>query len=248
MGFWDSYEGDYESLFDGDPVYAEALRMVIDLAGDLSGKTVLDLGCGAGALLFRLVEMYPGAEILGVDPSEKMVRRCERKLGKVRGARVRRGTATAIPFPEAYVDAVLSNLALHHVPPGEREGCARELARVLRPGGRLVYADMFCDVDAPPEDPERCRDIIHKMVGKSLYDREHGAYRTMLLHLGDIPAVLTEDGEHFTTEGVWRKALARAGFADLEVFPVPPGEFGYRVITGTKPPDLPGHERGLNGA
>jgi|GEM_PF-6696893 len=38
MGFWDSYEGDYESLFDGDPVYAEALRMVIDLAGDLSGK------------------------------------------------------------------------------------------------------------------------------------------------------------------------------------------------------------------
>jgi len=234
VGYWDEYEGDYEELFARDPVYQEALRMLVELAGDLSGKRVLDLGCGAGTLLARLVESYPGAEIYGVDPSEKMVRRCELRLRGTKGVSVCTGTATAIPLPDASLDAVLSNLALHHVPPGERKDCARELARVLRPGGRLVYADMFCDVDAPPDDPERCRDIIQKMVGKSLYDLEHGAYRTMLLHLGDIPAVLTEDGEYFTTDGVWREALAGAGFARLEVFPVPPEEFGYRVIAGIR--------------
>lgn len=234
MGFWDRFDGDYESLFDRDPMYGEALDMMLELSGDLAGKRALDLGCGAGVFLSRLAEAFPNAELYGVDPSKKMVRRCERRLGHSARVRILRGSALRIPLPDEHVHAVLSNLALHHVPPPERPACAREIARVLRPGGRLVYADLFCDVEGPPEDPDRCRDIIQKMVGKSLYDLDHGAYRTMLLHLGDIPAVLTEDGEYFTTDRVWREAFREAGIERLEVKPVPPEEFGYRIITGIK--------------
>jgi len=234
LGFWDQFEGDYEGLFDRDPMYRDALDMMLRLAGDLSGKRALDLGCGVGTLLSLLVEAFPTAGLYGVDPSEKMLRRCERRFRGQEGIRILRGTAVSIPLPDAHVHAVFSNLALHHVPPPERPACAREISRVLAPGGRLVYADMFCDVDGPPEDPERCRDIIQKMVGKSLYDLEHGAYRTMLLHLGDLPAVLKEEGEYFTTDHTWRKAFREAGLDRLEVLPVPPQEFGYRIITGVK--------------
>ncbi|MGQ9475369.1 MAG: class I SAM-dependent methyltransferase [Actinomycetota bacterium] len=234
MGFWDEFEGDYEGLFDQDPVYLEALEMMVELAGDLSGKRVLDLGCGAGTLLSRLAEAFPAAELIGVDPAEKMVRRCEQRFREEGRVLILQGTAVHIPLPDACTHVVLSNLALHHVLPSERPACAREISRVLAPGGRLVYADMFCDVDGPPEDPDRCRDIIHKMVGKSLYDLEHGAYRTMLLHLGDLPAVLKKEGEYFTTDGTWRRAFQEAGLDLLEVHPVPPAEFGYRVITGVK--------------
>ncbi|MBC7253008.1 MAG: methyltransferase domain-containing protein [Actinobacteria bacterium] len=234
MGFWDQFEGDYEGLFDRDPMYRDALDMMLRLAGDLSGKRALDLGCGVGTLLSLLAEAFPTADLYGVDPSEKMLRRCERRFQGEEGIRILRGTAVRIPLPDAHVHAVFSNLALHHVPPPERQACAREISRVLAPGGRLVYADMFCDVDGPPEDPERCRDIIHKMVGKSLYDLEHGAYRTMLLHLGDLPAVLKEEGEYFTTDRTWRKAFREAGLDRLEVLPVPPREYGYRIITGVK--------------
>lgn len=163
-----------------------------------------------------------------------MVRRCADRFRKVEAVNISMGTATRIPLPDEYLDVVLSNLALHHVPPLERPACAREIARVLRPGGKLVYADMFCDVEGPPEDPARCRDIILKMVGKSLYDLDHGAYETMLLHLGDIPAVLKEEGEFFTTDRVWREAFRAAGLDRLEVVSVPPVEFGYRIITGVK--------------
>ncbi len=232
MGFWDRFEGDYESLFQGDPMYVKALDMMLELAGDLSGKRVLDLGCGAGVFLSRLRETFPTAELYGVDPSEKMVGRCLHRFGEDGGVRILRGEAVRIPLPDGHVHAVFSNLALHHVPPPQRRACAREIARVMQPGARLVYADMFCDVEGPPEDPERCRDIILKMVGKSLYDLEHGAYRTMLLHLGDLPAVLREDGEYFTTDRVWESALREAGLGRLEVVPVPPAEFGYRIITG----------------
>ncbi len=234
MGFWDEFEGDYEGLFDKDPMYWKALDMMVELAGDLSGKRLLDLGCGAGLFISRLVEIFPDAKLYGVDPSEKMVRRCELRLRDRKRVCILRGTAVSIPLPDQCVDAVFSNLALHHVPPEERPKCAREICRVLLPGGRLFYADMFCDVEGPPEDPERCRDIIVKMVGKSLYDLEHGAYRTMLLHLGDIPAVLKEEGEYFTTQWVWREAFLEAGLERLEVIPVPPEEFGYRIMTGFK--------------
>lgn len=234
MGFWDEFEGDYEGLFDKDPIYRKALDMMVELAGDLSGKRVLDLGCGTGLFISRLVETFPDAELCGVDPSEKMVQRCALRLRDSGRVRILQGTATRIPLPDGSVHIIFSNLALHHVPPAERLLCAREICRVLLPGGRLLYADMFCDVEGPPEDPERCRDIILKMVGKSLYDLEHGAYRTMLLHLGDIPAVLKEEGEYFTTDRVWREAFLQAGLDRLEVVPVPPEEFGYRIITGVR--------------
>ncbi|MDI6873669.1 class I SAM-dependent methyltransferase [Candidatus Solincola sp.] len=234
MGFWDEFEGDYEGLFDKDPMYQEALDTMLKLAGDLSGKRVLDLGCGAGVFLSRLAEAFPAAELYGVDPSEKMVQRCERRFRDNGRVHILQGSAMRIPLPAEHVHVVLSNLALHHVLPSERPFCAREIVRVLQTGGRLVYADMFCDVEGPPEDPDRCRDIIRKMVGKSLYDLDHGAYRTMLLHLGDLPAVLREEGEYFTTDRIWRQAFLEAGLHGLEVLPVPPAEFGYRIITGVK--------------
>lgn len=231
MGYWDDFTGEYESLFDRDPMYADALRIMVELVGDAARKRVLDLGCGSGTLISLLAEESPDAEIYGVDPSERMVQNCVNRFRDLPNVHISIGSALRVPLPPEYVHCAVSNLALHHVPPDDRAACAMELARVLKPGGKLVYADMFCDVDAPAEDPARARDIICKMVGKSLYDLEHGAFETMLLHIGDIPAVIREEGEYFTTHEVWRERLAAAGFHRFEVIPVEPAEFGYRILT-----------------
>ena len=234
MGYWDDFAGDYDGLFDRDPMYAEAMRLIVELVGDANRKRVMDLGCGSGTLMGRLAEENPDAEIYGVDPSERMVQRCLERCRGLPNVHAAVGTALRIPMPSDYLHHVVSNLALHHVPPGDRGSCAAELARVLKAGGRLIYADMFSDVDAPADDPERARDIIHKMVGKSLYDLEHGAFGTMLLHLGDIPAVIREEGEYFTTDETWMGHLAEAGFHRFEVIPVEPAEFGYRILAAVR--------------
>ncbi len=234
MGYWDEFSGDYDTLFDRDPMYADALRMMIDLVGDANRRRVLDLGCGSGTLITRIAESYPDAEVHGIDPSERMVQSCVNRFKDLPNVHIAIGTAVQIPLPPGYIHCIVSNLALHHVHPAEREACAAELARILKPGGHLIYADMFSDVTGPVDDPARARDIIQKMVGKSLYDLDQGAFETMLLHIGDIPAVIREEGEYFTTDGVWREAFASAGLERFEVFPIPPAEFGYRIITGYK--------------
>lgn len=234
MGYWDEFSGDYDSLFEKDPMYADALRMMLELMGDVNRRNVVDLGCGSGTLISIIAERCPDAGIYGIDPSARMVEICAGRFRDLANVHIGEGTGVDIPLPSEHAHCVLSNLALHHIPPGDRKRCAGEIARVLKPAGRLVYCDMFCDVAGPLDDPERCRDIIQKMVGKSLYDLEHGAYETMLLHIGDIPAVLREEGEYFTTDEVWREAFAGASLGRFEVIPVPPVEFGYRIITATK--------------
>ncbi|MEW6554585.1 MAG: class I SAM-dependent methyltransferase [Actinomycetota bacterium] len=234
MGYWDDYMGDYDTLFAKDPMYADAMRIMIELMGDANRKRVLDLGCGSGTLISRITEEYPDAEIYGVDPSEVMVQRSADRFKDQPNVHVAIGNGVQMPMPPDYIHCMLSNLALHHVKPEERAACASEIARVLKLGGRLVYADMFCDVTGPIDDPARCRDIIEKMVGKSLYDLDHGALETALLHIGDIPSVIREEGEYFTTDALWMEHLAAAGLGRLEVIPVPPQDFGYRIITGTR--------------
>lgn len=234
MGYWDDYAGDYDSLFAADPMYADAMRMMVELMGEAGRKRVLDLGCGSGTLISRLAALHPEAEIYGVDPSQAMVRRSAERFAGLSNVHISAGTAVSIPLPSAHVHCLMSNLALHHVPPGERQACADEVARVLKPGGRLLYADMFLDVPGPADDLERCRDIIVKMVGKSLYGLQHGALETALLHIGDIPSVVREEGEYFTTDAAWREHFAAAGLSRLEVLVVPPQDFGYRIIAGIR--------------
>jgi ubiquinone/menaquinone biosynthesis C-methylase UbiE len=103
---------------------------------------VLDLGCGTGTLVVELAERHPGVEVVGIDPDPKALARARRKAERA-GTRVRfdRGFADALPYDDASFDRVLSSFMLHHLDPRDRENALREVARVLKPGGRLHLLD-----------------------------------------------------------------------------------------------------------
>lgn len=115
---------------------------LVGLAGIRAGDRVLDLGCGTGNVALLVARTIPGAVVTGLDPDLPALRRAARKA---RRARVPltfvRGYGQAVPLPDASVDHVVSALALHHVPDADRDATAAEVARVLRPGGRVTILD-----------------------------------------------------------------------------------------------------------
>ena len=105
-----------------------------ELAGFLGKRParILDAGCGSGGLIRRLSVSEPGWQWTGVDVSPLA---CELARGRCQ-ADIREASVTALPFPTASFDAVVSADVLYHVE--DDEAALREFARVLRPGGRAV--------------------------------------------------------------------------------------------------------------
>ncbi|MET9293316.1 class I SAM-dependent methyltransferase [Streptomyces sp. NPDC003077] len=108
---------------------------ILDLAGDVAGRRVLDVGCGAGPLLASLRER--GALVTGVDSSAKMLELARRRLGDD-AALYPADLAGPLPFADGAFDDVIVCLVLHYLE--DWEAPLAELRRVLAPGGRLIVA------------------------------------------------------------------------------------------------------------
>lgn len=219
---WDKVSERYNNIVIKDPLYKETLKTIVEQVMDAQEASMLDLGCGTGNLIRLLIDKYPDSKIFGVDPSPGMRMTTADLFSDYPNISIAEGDALDIPFPDQSFDYVMSNLALHHVPPDSRENCAVEIARVLKAGGHLVYSDYFCGVEGPPEDPERCRDIIERIMAKALHSLEHGAYEMMMAELEVIPKAIRKEEDYLTTVEVWIEAMEKTGFSDFEVTDIPP--------------------------
>ena len=114
----------------GRPSYPpEAVDWLLAPTGDWDARDVLDLGAGTGKLTTRLVER--GLRVIAVDPIAEML---DMLRGALPDTPALLGLAEQIPLPDSHVDAVLVAQAWHWF---DADRAAAEVARVLRPGGRL---------------------------------------------------------------------------------------------------------------
>jgi ubiquinone/menaquinone biosynthesis C-methylase UbiE len=135
---FDRRAGGYEREWLQERFHAPVRRATLDVAAALQPDphAVLDVGCGTGALLRLIPQVFPGAQRAGIDPSAAML--LESEAG---GAEMVQACAEWIPFPDRTFDLVLSTLSLHHWV--VRDQALREIARVLAPRGVLVISDRF---------------------------------------------------------------------------------------------------------
>ncbi len=118
----------------GKLIAATQEQVLVDFAGDLKGVSVLDVGTGTGRAALALARR--GAHVVGVDPSEEMLR-VARSNAEREGLMVefKPGDAHSLEFPDASFDLVTSLRVLMHTPDWQR--CLAELCRVAR--GRVIF-------------------------------------------------------------------------------------------------------------
>src|SRR5213078_3935464 len=107
------------------------------------GDAVLDVGCGTGTLAMEVARRVGRAgRVAGVDPGTEQIARARRSAARRHvPIEFQIGVIEQLAFPDRTFDVVLSTLMMHHLPASlKRQGLA-EIARVLKPGGRLVIAD-----------------------------------------------------------------------------------------------------------
>lgn len=125
--------------------YDELQDQVIRAAAGVAARSILDLGVGAGETAARILDVYPDAQLVGVDSSPEMLDAAARLLPAARATLVQQDLND--PLPDRSFDLVVSALAIHHLRADAKAALIKRVAKRLVPGGRLVIGDVIAPDD-----------------------------------------------------------------------------------------------------
>ncbi len=182
-------EGANLGLGCGAPLAAAALQ---------EGETVLDLGSGAGFDAFLAAQAVgPNGRVIGVDMTDEMLAkaRANAQRAGVGNVEFRKGYIEALPVEDASVDVVLSNCVINLVP--DKAAVYREVARVLRAGGRMVISDVVLNEPLPEAIASDVAALTGCVAGAALRDQ----------YLATIAAAGLTDMEILSDKGFGTVAL-----------------------------------------
>ena len=183
------------SLGCGNPTAVAELR---------AGETVLDLGSGGGIdVLLSAMRVGPTGFAYGIDMTDEMLQLARTNAVEAGATNVefRRGVIEAIPLPDASVDVVISNCVINLS--ADKGTVLTEIARVLRPGGRVGVSDVVAEDDLTPEERTARGSFVGCIAGALSFSE----YREGLAAVGLVDVSVTPT--HAIAEGM-HSAIVRA--------------------------------------
>jgi arsenite methyltransferase len=160
-------------------------------AGLRPGETVVDLGSGGGLDVFLAArKVGPTGRAIGIDMTPEMIdlaRQNARKAG-LPNVEFALGSIDHLPMEEASVDCVISNCVINLAP--DKAAVFREIARVLKPGGRLAVSDIALKRELPPELGNDLMAYVGCIAGAIMIED----YRTGLIDAGFAAVEILDSG------------------------------------------------------
>ena len=203
----------------GDHLYADADRASLPDAALLAslgcgnptavaelreGERVLDLGSGGGIdVILSARRVGPTGRAFGLDMTDEMLELAVRNAAEAGVTNVEfvRGTIEAVPLPSSTIDVVISNCVINLA--ADKASVFREIARVLRPGGRVGVSDVVADDSLSPAERAERGSYLSCIAGALSFDEYR--YGLAAVGLTDIEIVPT----HAVADGLYA-AIVRA--------------------------------------
>ena len=174
------------------PAYDELQQAVAEATAGIHAERVLELGVGTGQTSRRLLDLHPGAELVGIDESAEMVAVASADVAG--NLRVRR---LQDPLPEGNFDLVVSALAVHHLDGAGKADLFARVADRLRPGGRFVRgdvvvpddpADLVTPIDGVYDQPSTIDDQVRWLAAAGLHAEVVWARQDLAVIVADSPS------------------------------------------------------------
>ena len=156
-----------------------------------AGEVVVDLGSGGGLDVFLAAKMVgPQGRAIGIDMTPAMIERARAnaKSGGYENVEFYQSTIDQIPLPDASVDCVISNCVINLAP--DKTAVFREIARVLKPGGRVAVSDIALKSELPEAVSKSMAAYVGCIAGAILIDD----YRNGLLAAGFAHVEIVDSG------------------------------------------------------
>jgi ubiquinone/menaquinone biosynthesis C-methylase UbiE len=215
------YDFQVEALFAGT---ADAMRRraYVPIAKVLDGcrgraPLLLDIGAGTGRFLSFVKSVRPKLKATALDLSQPYLDRARRALAKYDGVDFIAAPAEAMPLPDKSVDAAVSIFLFHELPPKVRAAAAKEIARVLKPGGVFVLAETIQYGDVSEFDG------LIELFPSLLHEPYYSSYAKT-----DLDAL-------FSTAGLKRTVTDIAYLTKIAVFEKPKREPRPATSTNSRP-------------
>ncbi|MGH7118573.1 MAG: class I SAM-dependent methyltransferase [Acetobacteraceae bacterium] len=170
---------------------AALTRRFVDALGSAATGRILDVACGPGIITEAVAAT--ARAVVAFDLTPRMLESARQRCAAARRANVTfvGGDAARLPFPSAAFDATATRLSVHHFQ--EPAGPIGEMARVLRPGGVCVLADVTSSED-------RDEAALHNAI-EVLRDPSH----VRMLPLSALCSLMTEAGLKIEDQAVWER-------------------------------------------
>ena len=160
------------------------MKQLIDFFERKQVNRILDVGTGTGDFVKVLKNVFPKAEITGVDPLETSLEEAKRSFPDVHFQKM---TGEKLAFENSQFDVVSISMALHHLP--DIRAAFSEMKRVLKPEGWMIVNELVSDGLNPAQE-------VHKMLHhfRSTIDRMLGEHHREAFTRAEIPAILHDAG------------------------------------------------------